>query len=433
MNSFFADNKLYIATDSLDWVMNKAISQSLSLSTAMPLNTHNDHVPEKPIETLYIHIPFCHTLCRFCSFHKVKFNHDLAMQYFQSLKQEITHVLQQGYRFNRVYIGGGTTTILEDELIKLIEQIKSTTHIREVSCESDPIYFAEGNPQRLVGLVDRMSIGVQSFNDQVLKNTGRYEKFGSAAQQAEYILQANQLFPTVNMDLMYGFKNQTIDDVAYDIEIAKSINPAQITTYPLTLGIGKNRKKAGVLAGNPHQLWPLFQQVKSSLADHYHQEYPWTFSRIQQATDNKYVLDGEDCFGVGSGAFGRFGNQFRISSFNIEQYIELINRHNSGTTHYKMIDDKALMQHQLMIMMGHGYLNNHAFKQHTGKSLWQAFPLELSFLISIGALTKQGQDYRTTEHGEFVALKMFTGFLSGMDWLREQAREINSDQYAITL
>ena len=98
-----------------------------------------------------------------------------------------------------------------------------------------------------------------------------------------------------------------------------------------------------------------------------------------------------------------------------------------------MIDDKALMQHQLMIMMGHGYLNNHAFKQHTGKSLWQAFPLELSFLISIGALTKQGQDYRTTEHGEFVALKMFTGFLSGMDWLREQAREINSVRYAITL
>jgi hypothetical protein len=73
------------------------------------------------------------------------------------------------------------------------------------------------------------------------------------------------------------------------------------------------------------------------------------------------------------------------------------------------------------MMMGCGLLDNRQCKAYTGKSLWHAFPLEMSFLISAGALNKQGDNYITTVEGQFIALKMFSGFLSGMDFLREQA------------
>ncbi|WP_332871146.1 coproporphyrinogen III oxidase family protein [Shewanella sp. Bg11-22] len=417
--------RLYLATDSLDWMINRSIKQSLSLQDAVPLAAGEDSVPNNPVETLYIHIPFCHTLCRFCSFHKVKFQETLAREYFKALRQEIREVISRGYRFNRVYIGGGTTTILEDELIKTIELIKSLTTIREVSCESDPIYFSEGNPSQLKGLVDRMSIGVQSFDDVILKSTGRFEKFGSGEQQAEYVSRAIELFPTVNVDMMYGFKVQTADSVRQDLLQTMALNPDQITTYPLTVGIGKNRKKAGCLAGDPHELWPQFLAVKQTLAQRYEMDFPWTFSRnFGQPVKNKYVLDGEDCLGVGSGAFGRFGEQFRISSFDIADYIRLMNQTQSGTCYTKPLESKAVMQHHLMIMMGHGHLDNKVFKDHTGRSLWQAFPLEMSFLLASGAVVKQGDDYHTTEQGQFIALKMFVGFLSGMDHLREQARDL---------
>ncbi|WP_076408003.1 coproporphyrinogen III oxidase family protein [Shewanella sp. UCD-KL12] len=425
MKYSFSKARLYLATDSLDWMINYSIKQSLSLQDATPIVSGHSSIPERPIETLYIHIPFCHTLCRFCSFHKVKYQETLAREYFQALRQEIREVIDRGYRFNRVYIGGGTTTILEDELIKTIELIKSLTTIREVSCESDPIYFSEGNPELLNGLVDRMSIGVQSFDDVILKSTGRFEKFGSGLQQAEYVSRAIELFPTVNVDMMYGFKVQTVDSVTQDLRQTMALNPDQITTYPLTIGIGKNRKKAGCLAGEPHELWPQFLAVKQALSERYVMEFPWTFSRnFGQPVQNKYVLDGEDCLGVGSGAFGRFGEQFRISSFDIADYTRLIEQTLSGTCYVKSLGNNALNQHHLMIMMGHGHLDNQVFKAHTGRSLWQALPLEMSFLLASGAVVKRGDNYHTTEQGQFIALKMFTGFLSGMDYLREQAREL---------
>ncbi|MEZ9142694.1 MULTISPECIES: coproporphyrinogen III oxidase family protein [unclassified Shewanella] len=426
MKKYLSTSRLNLATSSLDWVMGMTIKQSLSLKDAVALTDVTKlTVPEKPIETLYIHIPFCHTLCRFCSFHKIKFNEGVAKAYFKALRQEIRMVIAQGYRFNRVYIGGGTTTILEDELIKTIEMIKSITTVREVSCESDPIYFKEGNPHLLKGLVDRMSIGVQSFDDKILKASGRFEKFGSGLQQAEYVSRAIEVIPTVNLDMMYGFKMQTPETVASDLAQTIRLSPDQITTYPLTVGIGQNRKKAGCLAGSPEELWPQFLAVKEAMAERYIMEFPWTFSRnFGQPVENKYVLDGEDCFGVGSGAFGRFGEQFRISSFDIPDYISRIESGQTGTCYTKPLEAKALLQHHLMMMMGHGTLDNKQFKAHTGKTLWQAFPLEMSYLISAGALTKKGNNYQTTVGGQFIALKMFSGFLAGMDYLREQARDL---------
>ncbi|MCL1137509.1 coproporphyrinogen III oxidase family protein [Shewanella pneumatophori] len=424
----FADLRLSLATQSLDIVMQHTIMQSLSLADAraFPLGQSSvGFTNEQHIETLYIHIPFCHTLCRFCSFHKIKYNQQKALIYFEALRKEIRRVIAAGLRFNRVYIGGGTTTILEDELVKTIELIKSLTHVREVSCETDPSYFKTGNPELLNGLVDRMSIGLQSFDDNILKASGRFEKFGSGDEQAIDIQKGIELFPTVNVDLMYGFKGQTPDSVVADISRMIQLEPDQITTYPLTLGIGKSRKKSKCLAGEPRDLWPQFLAVKQAMSDRYTMEFPWTYSRnFGQHVENKYVLDGENCFGVGSGAFGRFGQQFQVSSFDIDGYIQLINQGNVGTSHHKMLSNKSINQHHLMIMMGKGHLDNALFKAHTGKSLWQAFPLELIYLLASGALIKDGDSYRTTESGQFIALKMFSGFLAGMDYLREQALDL---------
>ncbi|GIU16063.1 MULTISPECIES: coproporphyrinogen III oxidase family protein [unclassified Shewanella] len=424
----FADLRLSFASQSLDFVIQHTITHSLSLAgaTALPSVQSSVGIPqEQHIETLYIHIPFCHTLCRFCSFHKIKYNQEKALEYFQALRKEIRRVIEGGLRFNRVYIGGGTTTILEDELVKTIELIKSLTTVREVSCETDPSYFRTGHPEVLKGLVDRMSIGLQSFDDNILKASGRFEKFGSGDEQEIDIRRGIELFPTVNVDLMYGFKGQTPDSVITDIKRMIQLEPDQITTYPLTIGIGKSRKKSQCLAGEPKDLLSQFLAVKQVMSERYMMDFPWTYSRnFGQAVENKYVLDGENCFGVGSGAFGRFGEQFQISSFSIDKYIHLINQGGVGTSHHKILSLKSINQHHLMIMMGKGHLDNALFKAHTGKSLWQAFPVELTYLLAAGALIKQGDSYLTTEAGQFIALKMFSGFLAGMDYLREQAIEL---------
>lgn len=172
---------------------------------------------------LYAHIPFCRTLCTYCTFHRFLFKEWKAREYFVNLRKEMDYVKALGYDFHSMYVGGGTTTIIEEELIKTIEHAKKLfPSIQEVSCETDPQIITTPAFKNLKGLVDRMSIGVQSFNDDILKLSDRYEKFGSGEQIYERLQYAKELFPTCNVDMMFGFRGQTLDSIHDDMEKSSS-------------------------------------------------------------------------------------------------------------------------------------------------------------------------------------------------------------------
>ena len=82
---------------------------------------------------LYLHIPFCVVLCPFCSFHRVEFNENKATKYFSALKQEIKFAHDLGYRFSELYIGGGTPTVLPEQLAETIEFVSSLQPLSAVS------------------------------------------------------------------------------------------------------------------------------------------------------------------------------------------------------------------------------------------------------------------------------------------------------------
>jgi coproporphyrinogen III oxidase-like Fe-S oxidoreductase len=85
---------------------------------------------------LYLHIPYCVALCPFCSFHRVKFKRDAAQLYFQALRREIELVTDAGYRFGELYIGGGTPTVLPDDLIRTIELVCDLHQVKHSSVET---------------------------------------------------------------------------------------------------------------------------------------------------------------------------------------------------------------------------------------------------------------------------------------------------------
>ena len=83
--------------------------------------------------------------------------------------------------------------------------------------------------RRLKGYVDRMSIGVQSFDDSILKLTDRYDKFGSGAQIYERLGEALELFPTTNVDMMFGFRGQSLEMLQRDMDLLVKLNPRSVT------------------------------------------------------------------------------------------------------------------------------------------------------------------------------------------------------------
>ena len=125
--------------------------------------------PETKKYLLYIHVPFCTMFCPYCSFNKFTYTKESASIYFAHLRQEILHVKALGYDFNYLVVGGGTPLIDEEELIETIALVRKLFSIEHVSCESDPNHIKPKTIRQLNGLVDRLSIGVQTFDDVLLK------------------------------------------------------------------------------------------------------------------------------------------------------------------------------------------------------------------------------------------------------------------------
>lgn len=214
-------------------IMRFATSRYLYLQKSKRNQLPAFNPPKNKNYLLYIHVPFCSTLCTYCSFNRFLFQEGKARVYFKNLRKEMQMVKDLGYDFNAVYVGGGTTLIMPEELCKTLDLAKSLFNIQEVSCESDPNHLQKEILEQLKGRIDRISVGVQSFDDGILRKIGRYEKFGSGEQTRKKLEQAIGILPILNIDLIFNFPNQTQEMLARDLEIVRKLKPNQLTTYPL--------------------------------------------------------------------------------------------------------------------------------------------------------------------------------------------------------
>lgn len=134
---------------------------------------------------LYMHVPFCERLCPYCSFNRFPFAEDRARPYFANMRKEMLMLKELGYDFDSVYIGGGTPTIMLDELCETIDLARDTFSIKEVSSETNPNHLIPEYLDKLQGRIQRLSVGVQSFDNGLLKQMDRYEKYGSGEEILE--------------------------------------------------------------------------------------------------------------------------------------------------------------------------------------------------------------------------------------------------------
>ncbi|MCX8011749.1 MAG: radical SAM protein, partial [Desulfobacterota bacterium] len=142
----------------------KENSRYLQFSSSAPLSL----LPNKenaPL-LLYLHVPFCEELCPYCSFHRIVFQESIAKEYFSALRREINLYKDLGYDFRAVYVGGGTPTVLIDELASTLERVKKIYSVAEISVETNPNHLTPNNLKLLKDIgVNRLSVGVQSFDD----------------------------------------------------------------------------------------------------------------------------------------------------------------------------------------------------------------------------------------------------------------------------
>ncbi len=406
-----------------DKVMQYYIDRGL---TVEPVILKSPPPPEEGHEyLLYMHVPFCQTLCTYCTFHRFLFKEYKAREYFVHLRNEMQMAKDLGYRFNSMYVGGGTTTILQDELIKTLELARKLfPEIKEISCETDPKEIASPDFKNLQGIVDRMSIGVQSFDDEILKLTER-TKFGTGAEVYDRIAACQDLFPTCNVDMMFGFRGQSLDMIARDMELIRQLNPRQVTTYPLMVTSETRKSVKGIIAAEGQELSQQYDTILNTLGQHYRQLTSWTFGRTNDEGIDEYVIDHDEYLGIGSGAFSFLGNSLYVNTFSLSRYAQRIQAGQMGTERRRTFTKHQILQYRLMLGVFAGRLSRKYFREVHGVNLDTALLKEMLGLRLAGAIKNDPENpdnLIVTKVGKFLGLVMLKAFYSGMDNVRAQLR-----------
>jgi len=188
-------------------------------------------------EFLYIHIPFCIKKCLYCDFLSVSYNESLAKAYTDALCKELVLKKNLAGGLKTIYIGGGTPTILPDECFKqlftCLKENYSLAASAEITVEANPGTVDKAKINTLLSLgVNRISIGVQSFNDDELKTLGRIHTSDEAMRAIEAIKKSG--IKNFSIDLMYGIPGQTLDSWKHTLAKAVEFSPAHISSYELT-------------------------------------------------------------------------------------------------------------------------------------------------------------------------------------------------------
>ncbi|MBR1581289.1 MAG: radical SAM family heme chaperone HemW [Selenomonadaceae bacterium] len=188
---------------------------------------------------IYIHIPFCVRKCKYCAFFSVPNRAELYQPYVDALCVELER-RATNEPVETIYIGGGTPTVLSiaqlDRIVATINRLYSLAPNVELTVEANPGTIDRHYLKQLRSLgVNRISIGVQSFDDRLLRSIGRIHTVRDAI---EIVSDAKSIFDNVSVDMIYSLPHQTLDDVKRAIDQIKRLDVEHVSSYGLELEEG---------------------------------------------------------------------------------------------------------------------------------------------------------------------------------------------------
>lgn len=283
---------------------------------------------------IYIHIPFCAKKCYYCDFVSYPNMKVKQKEYVEALKKEIKSYDLQSYNITTIYIGGGTPSYIESKyIVEVLEYIKSKLNANETKFENMEITI-EVNPgtvtkeklldYKKVG-INRLSIGLQSTNDRLLKQIGRIHKYQDFLQT--YNLARDVGFTNINIDLMLGLPNQSIKDLKESIEKVISLQPEHISIYSLIVEEGTKLYKqieTGELQLPEEELerkmyW--YTKSKLELAGYKHYEISNYAKPKRESKHNSNCWEQKQYIGIGASAHSYLDNIRYCNVSNLKEYI----------------------------------------------------------------------------------------------------------------
>ncbi len=266
-----------------------------------------------PPLALYVHVPWCIRKCPYCDFNSHQANNDIPeAEYINALRQDLQQdqSLAQGRKLSSIFFGGGTPSMLSAQAIAQIlkdaESIIGFETDIEITLEANPGTFEQ---EKFAGFraagVNRLSIGIQSFNDQQLKLLGRVHGRAEALRAVDVARSAG--FDNINLDLMHGLPEQSVDDARADLQQAIELAPEHLSWYQLTIEQNTAFYSAPPVLPEEEILADIQDAGIELLAAAGYAQYEISaYARAQKrARHNMNYWQFGDYLGVGAGAHGK--------------------------------------------------------------------------------------------------------------------------------
>lgn len=405
-------------------------STTFRLASGMLLNLKAEHLPQLPVPQpgkaymLYAHVPFCESLCPYCSFNRFLFDERKARLYFSSLREEMRMVAKWGYTFDTLYIGGGTPTILMDELVQIIDLARDLFGVREVSCETNPNHLDERLVDLLAPRVQRLSVGVQSFDDDLLQRINRYDRFGSGKEILERVQRTAPAFNAFNIDLIFNFPGQDLASIDRDLRLALESGATQITAYPLMTSPSVRRaleKTVGTVEFSREA--EMYERIVERLSSVFELSTAWTFSRKGKSLIDEYIVKSEEYVGVGSGSFSYLNGTLLVNTFSLQSYQRWVSERQAPIAGKRRFSRLDQMRYRFMMDLFGLRLDKRQWERDFGKPIEHCLPLELLAFEKADAFAENTPEAITlTPRGRYLLVVLMREFFSSINRVRDQAR-----------
>lgn len=366
---------------------------------------------------LYIHIPFCRKRCKFCYFRVYTNQNAKAIEdYVKALIQELELISRKsaiGTRDLRfVYFGGGTPSYLSSRQLRSLRERMSTfitwENAEEVTFECEPGTLSVEKLETLRDIgITRISLGVESFNDQILEENGRAHLSPEVFQAWEWIRSIG--FPQVNIDLIAGMVGETDDNWHRNIDKAIELSPDNITIYQMELPFNtvysKEMRELGTQS--PVADWPTKRRWVSEAMDRliaagYHISSGNELVK-NPARDHFVYRDnvwrGCDLIATGVSSFGHFQGVHYQNLDRIEDYLETVNRGELPINRALKPSAHQLLIRELVLLMKEGVVDLQRLNEKYGVNTQVEFANALHNQQQAGYLTVEGQTLRLTRKG----------------------------------
>ena len=347
---------------------------------------------------LYVHIPFCKSICDFCPYCKVRYSADLCDKYIDALIKEIHIVGGQNTEKKTVtslYFGGGTPALAATRIKEIADALNEHFIITDgIGLELHPDNVNVETLQILKDAgVTKISIGIQSFCDKYQKILGR-KKINTSAMKSAL---AAVPFETVSMDFIFALPEQTYNDLKSDIDMAFSLGANHIAIYPF---IDFTFTKSPVVAMPKKEKRQLLDAITQyCLSKGYLRDSIWTFSSKPNAKYSSMTRD--NFLGFGCSATSLFKEQFKINTFNVESYCDRIASNNLATSLTIRFTKRQRMIYWLFWTAYSTKVNTKDFEKFFGVPLKKMYGFELWLSKRLGFVKEYDGIYEMTLKGAF--------------------------------